>query len=205
MARCGADCIAPGRPELSGRVVATRRSGAACAPLRRAFAGPRLRSGRPSASPRKRARAAARGRWRIEPTRKQPRPVAERRISSGASCARHARAARGFRAAEQEAALPRRRRVSPAARRFRALNEALVGRRVRAAEALPKPHSAIGCKGVFWRSCEALHSTQVCGVSARRREHGTPQRASSLPSPGSPTISTSWHASPARPALPAAY
>ena len=27
---------------------------------------------------------------------------------------------------------------------------------------------AIGCKGVFWRSCEQLHSTQVCGVSRRR-------------------------------------
>ena len=28
-----------------------------------------------------------------------------------------------------------------------------------------RPHSAIGCSGVFCRSCEQLHSTQVCGVS----------------------------------------
>ena len=28
------------------------------------------------------------------------------------------------------------------------------------------PHSARGCRGVFCRSCEAAHSTQVCGVSA---------------------------------------
>ena len=32
-----------------------------------------------------------------------------------------------------------------------------------------RPHSAIGCSGVFCRSCEALHSTQVCGVSAEPR------------------------------------
>ena len=31
-----------------------------------------------------------------------------------------------------------------------------------------RPHSAIGCSGVFCRSCEQLHSTQVCGVSASR-------------------------------------
>jgi hypothetical protein len=31
-----------------------------------------------------------------------------------------------------------------------------------------RPHSAIGCSGVFWRSCEQLHSTQVCGVSESR-------------------------------------
>ena len=28
-----------------------------------------------------------------------------------------------------------------------------------------RPHSAIGCSGVFCKSCEQLHSTQVCGVS----------------------------------------
>ena len=32
-----------------------------------------------------------------------------------------------------------------------------------------RPHSAIGWSGVFCRSCEALHSTQVCGVSAELR------------------------------------
>ena len=32
-----------------------------------------------------------------------------------------------------------------------------------------RPHSAIGCSGVFCRSCDALHSTQVCGVSAEPR------------------------------------
>ena len=29
-----------------------------------------------------------------------------------------------------------------------------------------RPHSATGCRGVFCRSCDAFHSTQVCGVSA---------------------------------------
>ena len=32
-----------------------------------------------------------------------------------------------------------------------------------------RPHSAIGCSGVFCRSCEALHSIQVCGVSPSSR------------------------------------
>ena len=39
----------------------------------------------------------------------------------------------------------------------------------RSASAPPKrslPHSASGCRGVFCRSCEEAHSTQVCGVSA---------------------------------------
>ena len=31
-----------------------------------------------------------------------------------------------------------------------------------------RPHSAIGCSGVFCKSCEQLHSTQVCGMSASR-------------------------------------
>ena len=31
-----------------------------------------------------------------------------------------------------------------------------------------RPHSAIGCSGVFCKSCEQLHSTQVCGVSPSR-------------------------------------
>ncbi len=31
-----------------------------------------------------------------------------------------------------------------------------------------RPHSANGCKGVFCRSCDDDHSTQVCGVSPRR-------------------------------------
>jgi hypothetical protein len=31
-----------------------------------------------------------------------------------------------------------------------------------------RPHSAIGCSGVFCKSCEQLHSTQVCGTSPSR-------------------------------------
>ena len=31
-----------------------------------------------------------------------------------------------------------------------------------------RPHSPIGCSGVFCRSCEQLHSTQVCGTSRSR-------------------------------------
>jgi hypothetical protein len=58
--------------------------------------------------------------------------------------------------------------------------------------ALPKrmrPHSASGCRGVFCKSCEQLHSTQVCGVSRRRARNSSIRR--DLPSPGSPTISIS--------------
>ena len=32
-----------------------------------------------------------------------------------------------------------------------------------------RPHSTIGCRGVFCNSCEALHSIHVCGVSRKRR------------------------------------
>ena len=76
----------------------------------------------------------------------------------------------------------------------------LRGRRgaVRLAASAPKrslPHSAIGCSGVFCKSCEALHSTQVCGVSPSCEWNSSMSR--DLPSPGSPTISTSWP-SPAR-------
>jgi hypothetical protein len=52
-----------------------------------------------------------------------------------------------------------------------------------------RPHSAIGCKGVFCRSCDALHSTHVCGVSANREWNSSTSR--DLPRPGSPTINTS--------------
>ena len=31
-----------------------------------------------------------------------------------------------------------------------------------------RPHSAIGCSGVFCNNCDDDHSTQVCGVSPRR-------------------------------------
>src|SRR5262249_12621712 len=49
-------------------------------------------------------------------------------------------------------------------------------------------HSAIGCKGGFCKSCEQLHSTQVCGVSRSRECNSSIRR--DLPSPGSPTMST---------------
>ena len=44
-------------------------------------------------------------------------------------------------------------------------------RRCSAGRSAPKrwrPHSAIGCSGVFCNSCDDDHSTQVCGVSPRR-------------------------------------
>ena len=53
-----------------------------------------------------------------------------------------------------------------------------------------RPHSAIGCSGVFCKSCEQLHSTQVCGVSRSRAWNSSMSR--DLPIPGSPTISTNW-------------
>ena len=53
-----------------------------------------------------------------------------------------------------------------------------------------RPHSAIGCSGVFCNSCDDDHSTQVCGVSASRARNSSISR--DLPMPGSPTISTSW-------------
>jgi hypothetical protein len=51
-----------------------------------------------------------------------------------------------------------------------------------------RPHSAIGCNGEFCRSCEQLHSVQVCGVSRRRVCSSSTRR--DLPYPGSPTIRT---------------
>ena len=59
------------------------------------------------------------------------------------------------------------------------------------ASAPPKrslPHSASGWRGVFCRSCEAAHSTQVCGVSASFARNSSIRR--DLPMPGSPTIWT---------------
>ena len=53
-----------------------------------------------------------------------------------------------------------------------------------------RPHSAIGCSGVFCKSCEQFHSTQVCGTSRSRAWNSSIRR--DLPSPGSPTISTNW-------------
>jgi hypothetical protein len=52
-----------------------------------------------------------------------------------------------------------------------------------------RPHSAIGCSGVFCSNCEDVHSTQVCGVSASRARNSSISR--DLPRPGSPTISES--------------
>jgi hypothetical protein len=53
------------------------------------------------------------------------------------------------------------------------VGEPWLGKSRAAPPALPppnrsRPNSAIGCSGVFCRSCEQLHSTQVCGVSRRR-------------------------------------
>jgi hypothetical protein len=55
-----------------------------------------------------------------------------------------------------------RRNIGPAERRLAELENSLV--QVKRTSAPPKrcrPHSAIGCSGVFCRSCEQLHSTQV--------------------------------------------
>ncbi len=58
-----------------------------------------------------------------------------------------------------------------------------------------RPHSATGCRGVFCRSWDEFHSTQVCGVSPSREWNSSTSR--DFPSPGSPTIWTNWP-SPAR-------
>ena len=58
-----------------------------------------------------------------------------------------------------------------------------------------RPDSAIGCSGVFCNSCEALHSTQVCGVPASLAWSSS--MSLDLPRPGSPTTNTNWP-SPAR-------
>jgi hypothetical protein len=53
-----------------------------------------------------------------------------------------------------------------------------------------RPHSAIGCNGVFCNSCDDENSTQVCGVSPSFRRNSSTRR--DLPMPGSPTTSASW-------------
>ena len=53
-----------------------------------------------------------------------------------------------------------------------------------------RPHSAIGCKGVFCNSCDDDHSTKVCGVSPSFKRNSSTRR--DLPMPGSPTTSASW-------------
>ena len=52
-----------------------------------------------------------------------------------------------------------------------------------------RPHSAMGCSGVFCKSCDDDHSAQVCGVSPSRARNSS--ISLDLPKPGSPTISAS--------------
>ena len=58
-----------------------------------------------------------------------------------------------------------------------------------------RPHPSTGWNGVFCKSCEELHSTHECGLSANWPRNSSISR--DLPMPGSPTIRTNWP-SPAR-------
>ena len=105
-----------------------------------------------------------------------------------------------YRPAARSGARIRPGRGRPDAQCSRGLRGGLQRQRRRRQSAV-RPHSARGCSGVFCRSCEATHSTQVCGVSASRARNSSIRR--DLPRPGSPTIRTNWP-SPARARVPAA-
>ena len=80
-------------------------------------------------------------------------------------------------------------RIRPGRDRSAASVSSRSARRCSAGASAPnrwRPHSAIGCSGVFCNSCDALHSTQVCGVSPSLARNSSTSR--DLPMPGSPTI-----------------
>ncbi len=141
--------------------------------------------GRPSAGPRRRGQPAETA-PQPEPRRSSP-PVAFAAVLPAGNSRRGPAAAECPRAARAEAHVRLGRGRSDRNVSSRS------ARRCSAGASAPKrslPHSAIGWSGVFCRSCEALHSTQVCGVSASRAWNSSMRR--DLPRPGSPTTSTSW-------------
>ena len=110
-----------------------------------------------------------------------------RRNSSGAVSVRGP-PARGYRPAARAGAHIRLGRGRSAAECSRGRRGAV--RRAASAPNRWRPHSAIGCSGVFCKSCDDDHSTQVCGVSPSRARNSSISR--DLPMPGSPTIWTNW-------------
>ena len=146
--------------------------------------------GQPSAGPRKRGRPAAtapppepRGHRRQLPSPQLFGCEVLRRGPAAAECLRAARAGTRVRLGRGRSAAA-----------CLEVGEALLGWSIRTPKR-SRPHSAIGCSGVFCKSWDALHSLQVCGVSAKREWNSSISR--DLPRPGSPTIRTSWP-SPAR-------
>ena len=180
--RCGAGA-APGRAEL-GRAVARMKSGAwaprsASASMRSSVVGSaQCRSSKASTSGWVRApastQAASAASWRLRNSSGDS--FSARPGGSGASMTGASRGAYSAGSSPTEPSA-----ASSSARRFSPSTSAPPKR--------TRPHSAIGCSGVFCNSCEDAHSTQVCGVSASRARNSSISR--DLPRPGSPTISES--------------
>jgi hypothetical protein len=109
-----------------------------------------------------------------------------RRNSSGASFAARSSGSGmstsgAIRGAYSEASRPMSRSVFSRSARRRAVGSSAPKRW--------RPHSAIGCKGVFCNSCDDDSSTRVWGVSPSVARNSSTRR--DLPMPGSPTISAS--------------
>ncbi len=175
----------------SGRVVATRSSGA-CAPR---SASAWMRSSDVGSAQCRSSKASTTG-WVLAPARSRAIIAAScrRRSSSGAEFRRRVPRAAEYRAAAREVAPYSLDVELYLGERRLEVGEPLFGWNILTAEA-SRPHSATGCRGVFCRSWDEFHSTQVCGVSPSR--DGTPRSSRDLPRPGSPTIRTNWP-SPAR-------
>ena len=173
---------ARGIPAASSRRPAKRR-------LRAALGEPRMRSSEVGSAQCRSSKASTTGCERA-PARTQAVIAAScrRRNSSGANfAARSSGSGMSTSGASRGAYSAASRPISP-----RVFSRS-ARRRSSAASAPPnrsRPHSAIGCRGVFCRSCEAAHSTQVCGVSASLARNSSISR--DLPMPGSPTIWTNW-------------
>ncbi len=170
----------------SGRAVARMSSGA-CAPRSARVC---IRSSEVGSAQCRSSNASATG-WDRAPARNHVVSAAScrRRNSSGASLAARSSGSGmstsgAINGAYSEASRPMSRSVFSRSARRRS-----------AGSSAPKrwrPHSAIGCKGVFCNSCDDENSTKVWGASPSVARNSSTRR--DLPMPGSPTMSASWPA-----------
>ena len=110
-----------------------------------------------------------------------------RRNSSGVNCARRSSGNGTSTSGASRGA------YSPASRPTSCRVFSRSARRCSAGRSAPnrrRPHSAIGCSGVFCNNCDDDHSTHVWGVSPSRPRNSS--ISLDFPRPGSPTISASW-------------
>ena len=158
------------------------------APARHARRGPasdQAWSDRPNASPRRLGRPAASARL------PKPTPSSQLIVGGaipGARVSPRARPAAGCPPAALTGAHIRRGRGRSAEACSRGRRD--VPRRAHPPPKRWRPHSAIGCNGVFCSSCDDENSAQVCGVSPSFKRNSSTRR--DLPMPGSPTTSANW-------------